>query len=97
MNVETYNLDSLRKLVRNLQDENRRLRELLDKADITFDPKNVFEEKIETNEEYNPDQGVRIQRKYITEELANKYFAMFWGRMDVYVKRVTKRGIFSTV
>lgn len=46
MNVETYNLDSLRKLVRNLQDENRRLRELLDKADITFDPKNVFEEKI---------------------------------------------------
>ena len=34
MNVEAYNLDSLRKLVRNLQDENRRLKELLDKADI---------------------------------------------------------------
>lgn len=32
MNVEVYNLDSLRKLVRNLQDENRKLRELLDKS-----------------------------------------------------------------
>ena len=48
MNVEAYNLDSLRKLVRNLQDENRRLKELLDKADIAYEPKNVFGEKIET-------------------------------------------------
>ncbi len=94
MNVEAYNLDSLRKLVRNLQDENRRLKELLDKADIAYEPKNVFGEKIETNEEYDPDQGGRIQRKYITEELANKYFAMFWGRTDVYAKRGTKGGYF---
>lgn len=92
MNVEAYNLDSLRKLVRNLQDENRRLKELLDKADIAYEPKNVFGEKIETNEEYDPDQGGCIQRKYITEELANKYFAMFWGGMDVYAKRGTKGG-----
>lgn len=34
MNVEAYDLDSLRKLVRSLQDGNRRLKELLDKADI---------------------------------------------------------------
>ena len=94
MNVEAYNLDSLRKLVRNLQDENRRLKELLDKADIAYEPKNVFREKIETNEEYDPDQGGRIQRRYITEELANKYFAMFWGRVDVYAKRGTKGGYF---
>lgn len=52
MNIEAYDLDSLQKLVRNLQDENRRLKELLNKADIAFDSKNVFEEKIETNEEY---------------------------------------------
>lgn len=26
MNIEAYNLDSLRKLVRNLQDENKRLK-----------------------------------------------------------------------
>ena len=85
MNIEAYNLDSLRKLVRSLQDENRRLKGLLDKADIAYESENVFEEKIETIEEYGPDQGERIQGRYITEKLANKYFAMFWGRMDVFI------------
>ena len=94
MNIEAYNLDSLRKLVRNLQDENKRLKELLDKADVAYESENVFEEKIETIEEYDPDQGGRIQSKYITEELANRFFAMFWGRMDVYAKRGTKGGYF---
>ena len=94
MNVEAYDLDSLRKLVRSLQDENRRLKELLDKADIAYESENVFDEKIESIEEYDSDQGGRIQNKYITEELANKYFAMFWGRMDVYAKRGTKGGYF---
>ena len=32
MNIEAYNLDSLRRLVRSLQDENKRLKEQLDKA-----------------------------------------------------------------
>ena len=94
MNIEAYNLDSLRKLVRDLQDENKRLKELLDKADVAYESENVFEEKIETIEEYDPDQGGRIQSKYITEELANRFFAMFWGRMDVYAKRGTKGGYF---
>ena len=66
MNIEAYNLDSLRKLVRNLQDENKRLKELLDKADVAYESENVFEDKIETIEEYDPDQGGRIQSKYIT-------------------------------
>ena len=33
MNIEAYNLDSLRKLVRDLQKENKELRLLLDKAE----------------------------------------------------------------
>ncbi len=94
MNIEAYNLDSLRKLVRSLQDENKRLRIQLKKANIAYKPENVFEEKIENIEEYDPDQGGRIQSKYITEKLANKYFAMFWGRTDVYAKRGTKGGYF---
>lgn len=36
MNVEAYNLDSLRKLVRDLQKENKELREILDQADIPY-------------------------------------------------------------
>ncbi len=94
MNIEAYNLDSLRKLVRSLQDENRRLKIQLEKANIAYETENVFEEKIENIEEYDPDQGGRIQSKYITEDLANKYFAMFWGRTDVYAKRGTKGGYF---
>lgn len=94
MNIEAYNLDSLRKLVRNLQDENKRLKMQLEKANIAYESENPFEEKIETNEDYAPDQGERILSKYITEDLVNKYFAMFWGRTDVYAKRGTKGGYF---
>ena len=94
MNIEAYNLDSLRKLVRDLQDENKRLKMQLEKANIAYESENLFEEKIETNEEYDPDQGERILSKYITEDLVNKYFAMFWGRTDVYAKRGTKGGYF---
>lgn len=90
MNIEAYNLDSLRKLVRSLQEENRRLKIQLEKANIAYESANAFEEKIENIEEYDPDEGGRIQSKYITEEFANKYFAMFWGRTDVYAKRGTK-------
>ncbi|WP_286153018.1 TOTE conflict system archaeo-eukaryotic primase domain-containing protein, partial [Sporofaciens musculi] len=66
----------------------------LEKANIAYESENLFEEKIETNEEYDPDQGERILSKYITEDLVNKYFAMFWGRTDVYAKRGTKGGYF---
>lgn len=56
MNIEAYNLDSLRKLVRSLQNENKRLKEQLEKANIPYDSENVFAEKIENIEEYDPDQ-----------------------------------------
>lgn len=94
MNIEAYNLDSLRRLVRSLQDENKKLKTQLNKANIAYEPEFVFEEKIETSEEYDSDQGGRILSKYITEDMVNKYFAMFWGRTDVYAKRGTKGGYF---
>lgn len=94
MNIEAYNLDSLRKLVRSLQEENRRLKTQLDKANIVYEPLHVFDGGIESREEYDPDQGGRIVSKYITEDLAKQYFAMFWGRTDVYAKRGAKGGYF---
>ena len=94
MNIEAQNLDSLRKLVRELQEENLLLKEQLKKANIPFPENSVFEEKIEDSEEYDPDQGERILNQYITEELAKKYFAMFWGRTDVYAKRGKNGGYF---
>lgn len=55
MNIEAYNLDSLRRLVRSLQDENKKLKAQLNKANIAYEPEFVFEEKIETSEEYDSD------------------------------------------
>ncbi len=94
MNIEAYNLDSLRRLVRSLQDENKRLKEQLDKANIPYDTENVFVEKIENIQEYDPDQGGRILNQFITKDLVNRYFSMFWGRTDVYAKRGAKGGYF---
>ena len=36
MNLEGQNLESLRKMIRNLQEENQKLKKLLKKSNITF-------------------------------------------------------------
>ena len=95
MSIEAETLDSLRKLVRELQKENTYLKEQLKKANIVFPENNVFEDKIEDTSEYDPDQGARIASRFITEEMANQFFAMFWGRTDVYAKRGRNGGYFS--
>ncbi len=87
MNIEQYNLDSLRKLVRELQKENTALKAQLEKAGLSFETEDIFAEKITDNEEYDLDQGSRIISKYIDDNLANRFFSMFWGRQDVYAKR----------
>ena len=69
MNIEVQNLDSLRKLVRELQDENRRLKAQLKQANIPYAEENVFEDKLVDNTEYDPDQGERIIRRYITDKM----------------------------
>lgn len=94
MNIEAQNLDSLRKLVRELQDENKKLKEQLKKANIVFSEDRIFKERLEDSSEYDPDQGERIISRYITEDMANLYFAMFWGRTDVYAKRGRNGGYF---
>lgn len=94
MNIKAHNLDSLRNLVRTLQTENKRLKELLEQSNIPYEPSNIFDTKIEHTQEYDPDQGGRILDKYITRDLANQFFSMFWGRTDVYAKRGAKGGYF---
>ena len=94
MNIEAENLDSLRKLIRELQEENNYLKEKLKKANIAYPESGIFEDKIEDTAEFDPDQGERIIDKFITEDMANQYFAMFWGRTDVYAKRGRNGGYF---
>ena len=81
MNIEAYDAESLRKLVRLLEYENRLLKDKLKKENIPYDEVNPFEDTIDNVEEYDPDQGERIVKPpYITEEMAQKFFSMFWGR-----------------
>ena len=60
MNIEAYDADSLRKMVRMLEYENKILKDKLKKAGISYEEVNPFEEKIESAEEYDLDQGNRI-------------------------------------
>lgn len=95
MNIEAFNTDTLRKLVRNLQDENKKLKEKLDEANIPYEEINLFEQPINKSAEYDPDQGGRIIHPgYITENMTKRFFSMFWGREDVYAKRGKKGGYF---
>ena len=92
MNLESYDVDSLRKLVRGLEKENRELKKLLDQAKIPYARSDVFQRAIPENnseraEEYDLDQGARIIRSYIDQKRATQFFSMFWGREDVFARR----------
>jgi len=87
MNIEAHNLDSLRKLIRVLEKENESLKALLKRADIPYAGSEVFLDTPTISEEYDSDQGARINRQEINENMATKFFAMFWGREDVFAKR----------
>ena len=62
MNIEAYDAESLRKLVRLLEYENRLLKEKLKKVNIPYDEVNPFEETIDNVEEYDPDQGKCVRK-----------------------------------
>ena len=94
MNVEAYNLDSLRELVRNLQEENQMLRRLLQNQDIPIKTKDYFNKAESEPEDYDPDQGERIVPFEINEKVANEFLARFWGRLDVYAKRSRNGGYY---
>ena len=87
MNIEAYNLDTLRKLVRNLQKENRELRALLQRANVPCAQSEAFLDTPEKAEDYDPDQGARILRQPVSLDMAKRFYGMFWGREDVFAKR----------
>ncbi len=95
MNIEAFDTDTLRQLIRNLQNENQKLKEKLDKAQIPYETTDFFEQVNRKSDEYDLDQGGRIVHPgYITENTAKRFFSMFWGREDVYAKRGKKGGYF---
>ena len=80
MNIEAFNTDTLRKLVRNLQDENKKLKEKLDEANIPYEEINLFEQPINKSAEYDPDQGGRIiHPRDISQKIWQNVFSLCFG------------------
>ena len=92
MEKEGHTLESLRKLVRNLQEENRNLKQLLKEHEISYDIADVFVERVA--DEYDPDQGARILPLYPNTQMAKEFYGMFWGREDVFARRGKNGGYF---
>lgn len=81
-------LNRLQKQLNDLQIENKVLKKLLDEAGISYQYL-ISQINSQNNiESYDTNQGKRIiHPDKITDEMANKFFARFWGRQDVYSKR----------
>ena len=93
MRINEHSLESLRKVVRDLQQENQALKAILEENSIPFESRNVLEEQF-LPDEYDEDQGARILPYYPNEDMAREFYSYFWGRMDVFAKRGRKGGYF---
>lgn len=81
------NVAELEKRIHYLEKENQYLKKLLADAGISYSEKAINGD----GNEYDPDQGLRIIPRDITETDAKVFFSMFWGRTDVYSKRTIKK------
>ncbi len=82
------NISQLQKQLNDLQMENQILKNILDKAGLSYHKELLAFRQSDSKETYDPEQGKRIVHpEKITENMANQFFFMFWGRQDVYAKR----------
>ena len=88
------NVTRLQKQLNNLQLENQVLKNILDKAGLSYQNELASIRKTQKKEDFDPEQGKRIVcPKEITDRMAKLFFSFFWGRTDVYAKRnVNKNG-----
>ena len=80
MNIEAYDLDSLRKLVRELQAENRSLRELLSEKRIPCDINSAFQSDAQAPE-MRGDPHTTISARFISVGIRKdifRYRVAFW-------------------
>jgi len=83
MNIKPHNLDSLRKLIRQLQRENKELKSLLDEAGIPYGEASIFQDSPTQSEEYDLDQGSRIETLVVNDRTARRFF------MRIFMERLT--------
>ena len=82
------NISQLQKKLNDLQVENQILKNILDKAGLSYHKELSKLRQSGSKEAFDPEQGKRIiHPQAITENMANQFISMFWGRQDVYAKR----------
>ena len=88
------NITTLQKQINDLQLENQILKHILQRSGISYVQELKRVRESGDAETYDSNPGARIiHPKQITEEMANLFYARFWGRKDVYVKRSEKKGM----
>ncbi len=86
------NISLLQKQMNDLQLENQLLKNILDRSGISYVQEINRLKEPEKTVAYDPKQGERITHpKQITDDMANFFYARFWGRQDVYAKRSEKK------
>ena len=93
MRVNEHDLNSLRGIIRRLQEENASLKKLLDENNIIYSSSEVLD-ATDVLEEYDEDQGARIISLNPDIEMAKEFYSYFWGRTDVYARRGKTGGYF---
>ena len=82
------NISRLQKQLNDLQLENQILKNILDRAGLSYHKELLAFRQNDGKEAFDPEQGKRIiHPQIITENMANRFFGMLWGRQDVYAKR----------
>ena len=82
-------IEQLQSKIQALTDENRRLKQRLDEAGVSYADIMINNDESVTKL-YDPDQGARIREYEVTDKIANDFFIMFCrGRKDVYALRYT--------
>ena len=80
-------IEELKDRIKCLEIENQYLKNLLTRAGIPY----TDMASVEDSNIYDQNQGMRIIHRDITDNDANLFFSMFWGRTDVYSKRTIKK------
>ena len=93
MRTSVHDLNSLRGIIRKLQEENNGLRKILEDHGIDYESPEIIDAS-DISDDYDEDQGSRILPLNPTLEMAKEFYSYFWGRTDVYAKRGKNGGYF---
>ena len=86
MRANEHDLNSLRGMIRRLQEENASLKKLLDDNSIAYESSEILD-ATDVPDEYDEDQGARIIPLDPNIDIAKEFYSYFWGRTDVYARR----------